>query len=326
MTNTRSLLIAAFALGPGAFSLWPAALGPGPLALNRATAQQPPATEVYVASLEIAGGRAKAGAPVNISRNAGYDNQPSFLPNSSAILFSSNRDGKQTDIYRYDIAAKQVTQLTKTEDNEYSPLVTPDGRTFSSVRGQKQLLWRYNLDGSDAGGIVEAPFLVGYHVWIDATHLAMFVLSTSQGEPNTMRVWDTTTKTDEIVAKSIGRSLLMRPKTGTVSFMTSVKGEPSVVKAFDPRTKAIATLGPALEGSQDAAWLADGRLVMARDLTLHVWSPGATAWTELLTFTPGADAFNRITRMAISPDGKWIAFVAEPKTSEADHLERQRRP
>ena len=130
-----------------------------------------------------------------------------------------------------------------------------------------------------------------------------------------MRVWNTATKTDEIVAKSIGRSLLMRPKTGTVSFMTSVKGEPSVVKTFDPRTKAIETLVPALEGSQDAAWLPDGRLVMARDLTLHVWTPGSTAWTELLTFAPGADAFGRITRLAVSQDGKWIAFVGEPTTS-----------
>lgn len=303
---TRTLVLAAGVLL--------SVLGLGPWALSRTSAQQPPATEVYLASLALSGARATAGVPVNVSKNAGYDNQPSFLPNSSAILFSSNRDGKQTDIYRYDVAAKQLTQLTKTEDNEYSPLVTPDGKTFSSVRGQKQFLWRYNLDGSDAGGIIEASFLVGYHVWIDATHLALFVLSTGQGEPNTMRVWNTATKTDEIVAKGIGRSLLMRPKAGTVSFMTSVKGEPSIVKTFDLKTKAIDTLVPALEGSQDAAWLPDGRLVMARDLTLHVWAPGAASWTELLTFTPGADAFGRISRLAVSPDGKWVAFVGEPKS------------
>ena len=43
---------------------------------------------------------------INISNSPGYDNQPSFLPDSSAVLFSSNRDGKQTDIYRYDIAVE----------------------------------------------------------------------------------------------------------------------------------------------------------------------------------------------------------------------------
>jgi hypothetical protein len=291
-----------------------------------AGAQAPAATEVYLASLALSGARATATTPVNISKNAGYDNQPSFLPDGTAVLFSSNRDGKQNDIYRYDISSKRVSQVTNTADNEYSPLVTPDRKTFSTVRGTAQHLWRYNLDGSDAGGIVEASFLVGYHVWIDATHVAMFVLSAAQGEPNTMRVWNTATKTDEIVAKSIGRSLLVRPKAGTVSFMTTVKGEPSIVKTFDPKTKAIDTLVPALEGSQDAAWLADGRLVMARDLTLHAWTPGSTSWTELVTFVPGADAFGRISRLAVSPDAKWIAFVAEPKSSEADHVERQRRP
>jgi len=300
---TRKQLVAASVL----FS----ALGPGPWALVGA-ALQAPATEVYLASLTLAGARASAGVPVNISKNAGYDNQPSFLPDGSAILFSSNRDGKQTDIWRYDLASKQVSQVTNTTDNEYSPLVTPDRKTFSAVRGAAQHLWRYNLDGSDAGGIIEASFLVGYHVWIDATHLALFVLSTAQGEPNTLRVWNTAAKTDEIVARSIGRSLLIRPKTGMLSFMTSVKGEPSVVKTFDTRTNAIETLVPALEGSQDAAWLPDGRLVMARDLTLHVWAPGSTAWTELVTLMPANDKFARMTRLAISADGRWLAFVAEP--------------
>jgi hypothetical protein len=297
----------------GANALLTFALGLSPLAFPGAAAQQAPATEVYLASLAFGAGRATAGTPVNISKNAGYDNQPSFLPDGSAILFSSNRDGKQTDIWRYDLGSKQISQVTNTTDNEYSPLVTPDRKTFSAVRGAAQHLWRYNLDGSDAGGIIEASFLVGYHVWIDATHLALFVLSAAQGEPNTLRVWNTAAKTDEIVARSIGRSLLMRPKTGTLSFMTGVKGEPSVVKTFDPRTKTIETLVPALEGSQDAAWLPDGRLVMARDLTLHVWTPGSTAWTELLTVAPGADAFGRISRLVVSGDGKWIAFVGEPK-------------
>jgi len=277
-------------------------------------AQQPaaPPTEVYVAGLQVDAFPMTGGAAENISNNPGYDNQPSFLPDGSGVLFSSNRDGKQTDIYRYDFDSQKLTQLTRTPDSEYSPLVTPDRKTFSAVRGAAQHLWRYNLDGSDAGGIIEASFLVGYHVWIDATHLALFVLSTAQGEPNTLRVWNTAAKTDEIVARSIGRSLLMRPKTGMLSFMTSVKGEPSVVKTFDPRTKAIETLVPALEGSQDAAWLPDGRLVMARDLTLHVWTPGSTAWTELVTLAPASDGFARMTRLAISADGRWLAFVAEP--------------
>src|SRR5215467_8399072 len=85
--------------------------------------QTPPATEIYlvpfsqgdskttrigIVTIEHSG--ISVGKPViNITNNPGYDNQPFFLPDSSGLLFASNRDGKQTDIYRYDIASKAVT-------------------------------------------------------------------------------------------------------------------------------------------------------------------------------------------------------------------------
>ena len=89
-----------------------AALGAGLTFVSIDAQQAPPATEVFYATVSNAAGIESI---VNISNNPGYDNQPSFLPDGSAILFSSNRDGKQTDIYRYDIATKTLTQLTKTQ-------------------------------------------------------------------------------------------------------------------------------------------------------------------------------------------------------------------
>jgi dipeptidyl aminopeptidase/acylaminoacyl peptidase len=123
--------------------------------LMAAPAQQtPPATEVFL--------KARTGPDadiwINISNNPGYDNQPSFLPDSSGILFSSNRDGKQTDIYRYDIRNKRLTQLTKTPEAEYSPTVTPDRRSFSAVRVEAddtQRLWRFDRDGENPRVLLE---------------------------------------------------------------------------------------------------------------------------------------------------------------------------
>ena len=268
---------------------------------------QAPATEVYLATLTVKGAQAVVGPAVNISQNPGYDNQPSFLPDNSAILFSSNRDGKQMDIYRYVIASKQLSRVTTTDDSEYSPLVTPDRKTFSVVRGTAQHLWRFALDGTDAGPIVKQEFRVGYHVWIDATHLALFVLA-EKGEPNTLQLFDTVAGTSEIVARSVGRSLLVRPGTGMVSFMSTA--EPRMVNAIDPRSRVITSLVAPLEGSQDAVWLADGRLVMARGRTLYAWTPGTTTWSELVTIPTVSTTTDPITRMAVSPDGRWIAFVA----------------
>ena len=85
--------------------------------------------------------------PRSITNHAGDDDQPCFLPDSSGVLFSSRRDGRQRDIYRYDISTKAVTRITNSREDEQSPMMTPDGRTFSAVRGAQQL-WRLNPDGS----------------------------------------------------------------------------------------------------------------------------------------------------------------------------------
>src|SRR5438552_1979541 len=122
-------------------------------------AQQPlPATEVYLARLAADGATLTGGELTNISQNPGYDNQPSFLPDGSAVLFSSQRDGKQMDIYKYSIPSRILTQLTNTPESEYSPLVTPDSKTFSVIRTESdgtQRLWRFDLDGTHPRLVLE---------------------------------------------------------------------------------------------------------------------------------------------------------------------------
>jgi dipeptidyl aminopeptidase/acylaminoacyl peptidase len=274
--------------------------------------QAPPATEVFLASIDPTTGGMLSW--VNISNSPGYDNQPSFLPDSSAVLFTSNRDGKQTDIWRHDIARKMSTRVTDTPEAEYSPTMTPDGRTFSVIRVEAdgtQRLWRFNLDGSNPRLVLENVKPVGYHAWIDATHLALFVLG-ADSAPATLQIADTTTGTAEVMATGIGRSVLIRPKTGTVSYMTS--GQSRMIKELDPKTKASTDLIAPLANSQDAAWLPDGRLLMAAGTTISVWKPGATEWVRWDGTEPpriASEVTGPITRLAVSPNGRYLAFVAE---------------
>src|SRR6266566_3014077 len=72
----------------------------------------PPATDIFVIDLSTRpGGKLKLGQPVKITNWAGYNNQPSFLPDGKSILYTSIRD-KQADIYRYDLRAASTTQVT----------------------------------------------------------------------------------------------------------------------------------------------------------------------------------------------------------------------
>jgi dipeptidyl aminopeptidase/acylaminoacyl peptidase len=305
-------------LGSG-FRVLGAVLGAGFIVLGAGFmvlgAQAPPATEIFLAPLSINSGKVTVGKPVNITNNPGYDNQPQFLADSSGLLFSSQRDGVQTDIYRYDIGAKQTVQITRTAENEYSPTLTPDGQTFSTVRGAQQKLWRFTMDGTDAGLAWTHMGLIGYHVWISPSQMATFVLGANR-EPNTLQLLDLRTGASEVIEKSIGRSLLIRPGVGAVSFVHKPQGSPWVIRQLDPKTKEIMTLMPTVEGSEDFAWTPGDAIVMGQKgkLMLRRVSirPGEAGWTEIADLTK--HGVENITRLTVSPDGKWIALVSQAVT------------
>jgi dipeptidyl aminopeptidase/acylaminoacyl peptidase len=266
--------------------------------------QAPPDTEIYL--VPLAGG----GKAVNISNSPGYDNQPSFLPDGSAVLFSSRRgEGNQTDIYRYDIKSGAITQLTKTPESEYSPLVTPDGKTFSVIRqgtDNSQFLWRYDLNGGNGRQALANVNPVGYHIWVDDTHLLLFVLG-AQKMPNTLQYADTATGTAEVIDSSIGRSLLRRPGTGTFSYVSKPDGGRWVIKEFNPKTRALATITETVDPKgEDCAWLPDGRLLMANGSKIMAWA-GDTGWRDFAVDVDPADGAGRITRLAVSRTH--LAFV-----------------
>ena len=91
-----------------------------PPAATSPAAQAPTDTEIYLAPLKVANGVLEVGTPVNISNSPGYDNQPSFTPDGRSVLFTSvsgAAGNTKTDIYKYDIAARRVVQVTNTPES-----------------------------------------------------------------------------------------------------------------------------------------------------------------------------------------------------------------
>jgi dipeptidyl aminopeptidase/acylaminoacyl peptidase len=294
--------------------------------------QRPPAnTEVYLTHLERDVMPLTGDAALNISNNPGYDNEPSFTPDGKSVLFVSNRDGKQTDIYRYDISTKALTQLTHTPESEYSPLVTPDGKTFSVIRVEAdgtQRLWRFDLDGSNPRRILENVKGVGYQAWLDPTHVAVFIVG-SNGQPNTLQLADTTKDAAEMIDSNPGHGLALRPgprssgvpmsSTAPPTLTYVCKTDPAhwVVKEFNLTTHTTTVIQDALQGSEDLAWdpvYGSTRLLMAKGPMMYASFSGAE-WRLVGDFT--AAGVDRITRLAVNPDRQLgsqnrLVFVAEP--------------
>src|SRR4028119_2331647 len=113
------------------------------------TQPTPAATEdIFVVGMNVARGKLEFGQPANITARTGYDNQPSFLPDGQSLLYTSQREGEQTDIYRYDFKTGQSTRLTSTAEGEYSPTVMPGGKFFSVIRGEADTThspWKFPL-------------------------------------------------------------------------------------------------------------------------------------------------------------------------------------
>ena len=279
------------------------------LALQRAAPPAaPPDTDIWLASVALRGTPAVSRAS-NITASPGYDNQPSFTPDGSAILFTSNRGGTQTDIYRYVIASGATTRVTNTPESEYSPTVTPDGAHISVVRVESdgtQRLWRFTLDGGSPELVLDRVKPVGYHAWVDDRTLALFVL----GSPATLQLADTRAGTADEIARGIHRSVLRVPRSGTVSYVDVDEDGSLMVRELDPKTKMKTTLVAAVAGAKEAdlAWTPDGVLLMAEKDVLYSWKRDDAAWKRVADLA--ALAMHGVTRIAVSPKGDRIAFVA----------------
>ena len=299
--------------------------------LVQAPAPQPPpapapGTDIYIVALKGGLASMKTAKPSPVSAQPGYDNQPNFSPDGRKILFAGNRDGKQIDVYVFDRASGKAMRLTQTAENENSPTYLPAGvgapGGFSVVQTEPdrtQRLWRFNQDGKSPQLVLTDIKPVGYHAWIDADRLVLFVLG-QQGKPATLQLASVKTGQGEVVADNIGRSLHRIPGTGLASFVQREATGEFWIKQLDVSSKKIDPLVKAAEGSSDRdyAWMPDGKtILMSAGTKVMSWTRlpsgalakegGAAGWTEV--FDAAAHQLGAVTRIAVSPKGDAIAIV-----------------
>src|ERR1044071_4416067 len=268
--------------------------------------QAPSGTDIYVAPLERSAGTLTVGEPVNVTARAGYDNQPFFSPDGRSLYYTSARGG-QADIYRYDFAARTSAQVTATPESEYSPTVMPDGKHLSVVRVERdptQRLGAFTLAGAAVKPVLDSIKPVGYHAWLSADTVFVFVL----GQPATLRRAEVARGTAEIWARDIGGPIARIPGRREISYVQR-DSTGGTIRSLDPVTGAASDLVRLPEGTEFYAWTPAGEILSASGGRLLRWRRGEKEWTEVTRYTQ--PALQKISRIAVSNAGDRIALVGE---------------
>lgn len=272
------------------------------------TAQE--ATEIFLFDLREVENEIIISNPLNISKNEGYDNQPSFTEDGSALLFSSFRDD-QADIAKYMIDEGYRTWITDTEESEFSPMPVPGKKKyFTCVRLNKddsQYLYKYDYKKRPPELLIQ-NLKVGYYLWIDSKTLISFVID----DIESLQVSNFKYKIKYPIQNNIGRSLQKIPGTsgignGLVSFI-SLEHEVPEIYAINPLTSDKKYITDALKGSQDVAWTVKGSLLMGKGDTIYKWNSDAKDSWEPIQIESDL-SLTGISRIVISPDGSKLAVV-----------------
>ena len=261
-------------------------------------------TELYLFDFLSKNNKYVIANPVNISKNPGYDNQPSFTKNGRHILFSSTRNN-QTDIVSYNIRTDKKKWLTKTEGGEYSPLQIGSSNSFSAIRldpNGYQRLYKYSMYSKNSKELVK-DLKIGYHLWVGRNELVSFVL----GDPVTLQHSNLKTGENKILDINIGRAIHKLPKSGLVAYI-SKKQKPWTVNTIDLENGSIKKMTSSLKGSEDFAVTKSGVLIMGRGSNLYSFDPKEQmGWVQIADLADhGLDG---ITRLAISPKMDKIVIV-----------------
>ncbi len=259
--------------------------------------------EVYLADIKFGENGFLISNLTNISNNPEYDNQPSFLPDDSGVLFTSQR-GESTDIKLYDLKSKEYKWLTESEGGKYSPTVTPDGNHFSSIwlkPDGEQLLWKFPLNDGIPEVLVPDE-VIGYHTWFDENTLYTFVL----GDTFTFvefKLGDQIRR--KMIATNPGRSIHKIPGKDEISFIDKNDSTNWVVKFYSPKTTQIKSLASTPEGSEDMFWIDSESFLIGKGNQLMTWKEGH----GLSNGTPVFEVGGVISRISLSPDRTKIAIV-----------------
>lgn len=99
-----------------------------------------------------------AGTSEQVTDGASDDFSPAWSPDGTAIVFASNREKGNVDLYTLDLARREVRRLTNDPGNDMYPTWATDGRIyFNSDRSKAWQLYSILPDGTGLTVVVAQP-------------------------------------------------------------------------------------------------------------------------------------------------------------------------
>lgn len=246
------------------------------LALTKVNAQLN--TDIFLCDLTVSENGINASEPKNITKRAGYDNQPSFSSTGKFIYYSANYTGSN-DIYCYQIEGNRTYTITNTPaTSEFSPMEAPDGHRVTCVFIEKdsvtQRIWNVNLKNRKEKVFSKYNDSIGYYwplenewsqnesmitghtvrkVQIERDY-AVYVLGKTEGT-SSLRIITPTRKyaKEKFVDDSVGRCIRQLDKD---FYLTYVKKLPTgnYLKIYDMKFKKVIATYFLGKENEDYCW------------------------------------------------------------------------
>lgn len=271
------------------------------------TNAQLPETDIFIAEMQKKSGQWQFSQPINMTKKAGYDNQPFFTKDGNAFYFTGiHDDTTQSELYVCDLLKREVKKFTRTKTSEYSPQLTPDGQGISVVRvdaDSGQRLYVIPVNEARIANHIDKTDSVGYYCWLQDSTVAMFIL----GNPNYLVVLHTNTGQKIRIDDSIGRCLKMDKNRTALYYVKKHDEKSSEIRKLNLNDYSTEIICKTVPGSEDFEFLPDGSLVMGSKGKLMIRDTSSNEWLELADFTSTVSDFYRITT---DPTGRFIALVA----------------
>lgn len=266
-------------------------------------------TEILLFDMKIKDGTAILSNGKNITHHKGYDNQPFFHPSKPVIYYSSFNDSGRSDIKYFDYKRNKTAPITQTNEREYSPTVTPDGKYISCIIQRDngaQDLGKYPVNGGEPEVLIN-DLVTGYHSWIDNSRLLLFVLGDSNR--HTLHYYDLATRKDTIVATNIGRSLHKIPGQNAMSFVQKITDTTAMITKMDIATGKISPVIPSLKGLDHLAWLNNSTVMMSDGTALFFYRIGIDNAWQPVSIEGDLSMLKGITRLAVNKANDKLTVV-----------------